>query len=167
MQPVMTMRTATILALLALATGGCVAAATPTPVASAPAGSPAPDPTPSEATEPPDPTAEHVVPVPGQQAVLPVPIVELTAQINGRSVAVIAHWASGVEPCFVLDSVAVTPIRDGFAVGLFEGTSRPGVACEAIAVSKSTRIEVGELEPGTYRVRDATGSGTAIEFVVR
>jgi hypothetical protein len=148
---------------LAFVVAACGAGASPVPSAS---------PTPPVVIAPPDPPpggddgSELVVPVPGQKNVLPVPIDELRAEVTGRRVVVVAHWTSGVAPCFVLDSVLVNEQEGTYEIGLREGTADPDAACIMIAQLKSTRIDLGELEPGTYTIQDMTGAAPAIEVVV-
>jgi hypothetical protein len=71
-----------------------------------------------------------------------------------------------VEPCYVLDSVVVTPGDHAFAITLREGHGPGDVACIEIAVQKHTIVELGELDPGTYTITDATGGAAPIEVVV-
>ena len=52
-------------------------------------------------------TGPLTVPKPGQLDPRPVKIEELTADVIGRHVLVIATWTSGVEPCYVLDRIVV------------------------------------------------------------
>jgi hypothetical protein len=109
---------------------------------------------------------EPVVPKPGQLLVHPVPVTSIEARVSGRHVVLNARWWSGVEPCAVLDSVAVA--RDGGAITitLLEGTSDVDAACIAIAVEKVTVIDIGELEPGTYTIVADPGDALAVTITV-
>lgn len=90
----------------------------------------------------------------------------LSATVDGRRVHVTATWTSGVEPCYVLDTILVA--RDGstFAITLREGHGPEDVACIEIAQMKATRVDLGELEPGTYTILDGAGGAAPIEVVV-
>src|SRR5919205_2028785 len=70
-----------------------------------------------------------VFPKPGLKNVHPVTIEQLEARVAGRHVVLNARWWSGVEPCSVLDSVAVS--RDGasITVSVREGSSNLQIAC--------------------------------------
>ena len=116
---------------------------------------------------PPDIQPQFVVPRPGQLNLQPVAITKLGATVNGRSVKVQADWVSGVEPCYVLDSVVVGREGDVFTIGLFEGSGDLNAVCIEIAAYKATIIDLGDLEPGTYAVRAANGDARPIEVVVQ
>lgn len=79
---------------------------------------------------------------------------------------VTADWWSGVEPCTVLDSIAVR--RDGnlVSIELREGRGPEDIACIAIAELHRASVDLGALEPGTYTIRDAAGGAADIEVVV-
>lgn len=139
--------------------------------ASAPASSSlAPDPTPdaSVVTSPPpaDDGAKVVVPRPGQLDVHPVSAETLRATVDGRTVEVAVDWWTGVEPCTILDTIVVERGDGSFAITLHEGRGPGEMACIAIAELHRTFIDLGELEPGTYTISDATGGASAIEVVV-
>lgn len=92
-------------------------------------------------------------PVPGQLNPMPVSVWKLQPAVDGRHVTVLLSWWSGVAPCSVLDSVAVT--RDGSTITMtpFEGadpTAGGQLACPAIAMLRGTIVDLGELEPGTW-----------------
>ena len=107
-----------------------------------------------------------VVPRPGQLDVHPVPIDTLEALVEGRRVAVTANYTSGVEPCQILDTIVVDRGEGSFTITLNEGHGPEDVACIAIAEFKRTRVDLGELAPGTYTIRDGTGNAPPIEVVV-
>ncbi len=105
-----------------------------------------------------------VLPKPGQRNIHPVAIEQLSARVAGRHVVLNARWWSGVEPCNVLDSVAVK--RDGrtFTVSVREGTGAGNGVCIEIAMLKATPIDLGELDPGVYTI--VAGEGTAPPITV-
>jgi hypothetical protein len=111
-----------------------------------------------------------LVPKPGQLNVHDVGIDELTARVAGRHVVLNAHWASGVEPCNVFDSVAVTRDATKITVAIREGSSadvtQRGVACIEIAMLKVTAIDLGDLEPGAYTIAASEGTAPPIEVTV-
>lgn len=126
-------------------------------------------------TAPPGPTDDGgivppaggvVVPKPGQLDVHPIPAETLSARVDGRRVVVTVGWTSGVEPCSVLDTVVVERGEASFAITLREGHGPGDQVCIAIAEAKTTEIDLGELEPGTCTITDATGGAAPIEVVV-
>lgn len=109
--------------------------------------------------------AQAVVPVPGQLDVHPVAIDRFVAEVTGRHVAVTAFFTTGVEPCNVLDSVTVQPGEGTISITLLEGRGAGDVACRSIAVTKATVVDLGELEPGSYRITDS-GHAPTVDIVV-
>jgi hypothetical protein len=93
-----------------------------------------------------------VVPRPGTIDPHPVAVERVEPSIDGRHVTVKLTWTSGVEPCYVLDSVEVA--RDGNAIVLtvLEGSGQQDAICIEIAQTKSTIVDLGELEPGDYTI---------------
>jgi hypothetical protein len=93
-----------------------------------------------------------VIPNPPTLNVHDVAVTNLTAGLDGRRVFVRLAWWSGVEPCNVLDSVAMA--RDGTNIRLTvrEGAKDLDAACIEIAMLKATIVDLGELEPGTYTI---------------
>jgi hypothetical protein len=110
--------------------------------------------------------AAVVIAKPGQLNPRPLPAALLEASVDGRRVLVKATWWSGVEPCNVLDSVKVD--RSGFdiAITLIEGTSDPNAMCIEIAMQKSTIVDLGELEPGTYTITSPGGDAAPLTVTV-
>jgi hypothetical protein len=173
--------------LLATTLGACSAGAAPSPT---PAASTTPQPSPTAAPPTqvpggigsdgpntgigggggvnPDPgQANFVVPRPGTRDPHPVSIQSLQAQVDGRRVIVIATWTSGVEPCYQLDTAAVKRDANSFTVALTEGHGgAEDVACIEIAMEKSTRIDLGELEPGDYTVSAQDSPAEPITFTI-
>jgi hypothetical protein len=107
-----------------------------------------------------------VVPKPGQANVHPVLPEKLQASVNGTKVAVKVTWYSGVEPCSILDSVKVARSGTDIAISLFEGSGDPNAICIEIAMLKATIIDLGELEPGTYRIASPGSQAPPIEITI-
>jgi hypothetical protein len=154
----------------------CSAAAAPSasPPASSPPASAPPDGTvtspPSDGSAGTDPGGTAggnlVVPKPGQLEVHDVRADELAARVDGSTIVVTATWTSGVEPCNVLDQVAVTPGQGSFAITLREGHGPEDVACIAIAEIHKTEISIPNVQPGTYQISDGAGGAAPIEVTV-
>jgi hypothetical protein len=153
--------------MVGLVAGACSAGAAPTtPTPSLPPDAPvtsAPD---GGGVDPGPAQPSVVVAQPGQLDVRPVQITSLTPIVDGRNVTVQADWVSGIEPCYVLDHVDVSQDGTTFTVGLFEGSSEQDVACIEIAVYKTTLIDLGQLDPGSYIVQSADGSTAPASFTV-
>jgi hypothetical protein len=109
---------------------------------------------------------DFIVPKPGQLEPRPVRIDKLTAAVDGRHVVITAAWTSGVEPCYVLDTVIVARGDKSFAITLREGHGPEQVMCIEIAQMKQTRIDLGELDPGTYAITDSQGAAPPIQVIV-
>jgi hypothetical protein len=161
-------RATTGLLLLSLILAACGAAATP---------STSPDPDLPVATDPAPPGGGNgngapidgvkvVTPRPGQLDVHPVSAETLRADVDGRKVLVTIDWWSGVEPCTILDTIVVERGEGSFAITLREGRGPEDVACIAIAEQHRAFVDLGELEPGTYTISDATGGAPAITVTV-
>jgi hypothetical protein len=107
-----------------------------------------------------------VVPKPGQLDVKPIMAEEITAAVDGRHVVLTIAWTSGVEPCYVLDSIVVQQGDHAFGITLREGHGPEDVMCIQIAERHQTQVDLGELEPGTYTITDAQGGAAPIEVTV-
>jgi hypothetical protein len=107
-----------------------------------------------------------VIAKPGQLNPRPIPAATLEASVDGRRVLVKATWWSGVEPCYVLDSVKVDRAGFEIAITMIEGTSDPNAACIEIAMQKATIVDLGELEPGTYTITSPGGEAPPITVTV-
>ena len=108
-----------------------------------------------------------VVPKPGQLDVRAISAETLSATTTGRNVTLTIDYTSGVEPCYILDSIVVAVGDAGtFAITLREGHGPEDVACIEIAESKRTIVELGELAPGTYTISDTTGGAAPITVTV-
>lgn len=160
-----------LIVVVAACSAGGPAAPSVTPGPSAPAASPSPDPS-APATGAPgggtDPGVGGglIVPKPGQIDPKPVPMDGLTATVDGRHVVITAAWTSGVEPCYVLDTVLVDKDGLDYTITLREGHGPDDVACIEIAQLKATQIDLGDLEPGTYTFSDGAGGAAPIKVVV-
>jgi hypothetical protein len=111
-------------------------------------------------------SATFVTPKPGQQEIHPVAMDALSAAVDGRHVVLTATWTSGVEPCNALDSIVVARGDGAFTITLREGHGPRDIACIEIAVLKGTKIDLGDLEPGTYLISDGGGSTVSTQVVV-
>jgi hypothetical protein len=107
-----------------------------------------------------------VQPVPGRLNPHPVAPVKLEPSLQGRHLLVKVSWYGGVEPCSVLDSVKVT--RSGSEIGIvpFEGASEVGVACIDIALLKATIVDLGEPDPGTWRISSPGSDAPPVEVTI-
>ena len=115
----------------------------------------------------PDPGGRIVVPQPGQVNVRTIPAELLSATVEGRRVVVSITFTSGVEPCYVLDSIVVQRGDQSFAMTLREGSAPPGdTVCIEIAETKRALVDLGELEPGSYATSDTEGGADPIEVTV-
>ena len=160
-------RAATVLLILGLLLAACAGGGAndaTQPIATEPGAPIATDEVPIG--DPPPAGGELTLPKPGQLDPRDVPAELLEAAVAGRAVTLRITYTSGVEPCYVLDSVLVTPGDHTFAITIREGHGPADVACIEIAVQKHTIVELGALEPGTYTITDAAGGAAPIEVVV-
>lgn len=171
-----------VLALLVVAgIAACGSAAAPpataVPSSSPPSLAPGQDPDGSVGTDVPapsedpaliDPLVRIVVPKPGQLDVRAIPAQSLSAVAAGRRVTLTIDYTSGVEPCYVLDSIVVAVGADAktFAITLREGHGPQDVVCIEIAESKRTIVDLGDQAPGTYAISDTTGGAAPITVTV-
>ena len=109
---------------------------------------------------------ELTIPQPGQLDVHPIAADSLEAEVNGRAVTVRITFISGVEPCSVLDTIVVDRGQMAFAITLLEGHAPGNNICIEIAKVKHALVDLGELEPGTYTISDASGGAAPIQVVV-
>jgi hypothetical protein len=107
-----------------------------------------------------------VVAKPGQLDVHDVQADELAARVDGSTIILSITWTSGVEPCNVLDQVAVAKGAGSYAITLREGHGPEEVVCIAIAETHKTEISIPTDGPGTYRITDSTGGAAPIEVTV-
>jgi len=108
----------------------------------------------------------NVLPRPGQRNVHPVSVEAIEVRVNGDRIAARLTWTSGVEPCYVLESVLVA--RDGNAITLTvrEGSGPEDVVCIEIAQQKSTIVDLGSFAPGTYTIGASHGDAAPVEVTV-
>jgi hypothetical protein len=107
-----------------------------------------------------------VLPKPGQLDVHPIAADGFIAQANGHHVVLTIAYTSGVEPCSILDTIAVERGPGSFAITLREGHGPGNQICIMIARLMKTQVDLGDLDPGTYTISDATGGAAAIQVVV-
>ncbi|MBA2719360.1 MAG: hypothetical protein H0U52_09000 [Chloroflexi bacterium] len=110
--------------------------------------------------------AQLVVPKPGQANLHPVAPTLIQASVDGRRVLVKVTYYSGVEPCSILDSVKVERSGTDIAISLVDGSGPGDIVCIEIAVLKATIVDLGELEPGTYRIAAPGGEAPPIEITI-
>ncbi len=110
--------------------------------------------------------ADLVIPRPGQHDPHPVSPTKLEASVDGRHVLVKVTWYGGVEPCSILDSVKVERAGTDIAITPFEGSGGGDVMCIEIAVLKATIVDLGDLEPGAYRISAPNSEAPAVEITV-
>lgn len=106
-----------------------------------------------------------IVPKPGRLEPHPVGATKIESRVNGHRVALRLTWYSGVEPCSVLDSVGVARTGNDIVLTIREGADKLGVACIELAMLKATIVDLGELEPGSYKI-SAGGDAPTIQVVV-
>ena len=115
-----------------------------------------------------DPLGRVVVPKPGQLDVRAIPAQALSAKVAGRQITLTIDYTSGVEPCYVLDSIVVAVGADPktFAITLREGHGPGDAVCIEIAESKRAIVDLGDQAPGTYTISDSTGGAAPISVTV-
>jgi hypothetical protein len=107
-----------------------------------------------------------VRPQPGRANPHPVVAIAVQASVDGRHVLVKLTWYGGVEPCSVLDSVRVERSGTDIALSPVEGSSDPNAVCIEIALLKATIVDLGELEPGTYRILSPGSDAPPVEITI-
>ncbi|TFG69174.1 MAG: hypothetical protein E4H24_01500 [Thermomicrobiales bacterium] len=107
-----------------------------------------------------------VVPKPGQLDVQSISAQSFSATIDGRHVVITVDYTSGVEPCYVLDSIAVSRTPGSIEITLLEGHGPGNGVCREIAEYKRTLVDLGDLESGTYQISDSTGGANPISVTV-
>lgn len=171
--------------ILSLALAGCASSAAPSATPSSPPTQPPPTAVPGGGSDGPSSAEPGVIggggggiaPAPGQPRIVqpkpgttvdpnPVSIETLEAQIDGRGVVILATWTSGVEPCYTLDTVTVDQAGNEFTISMTEGSADADAMCIEIAEQHATGVDLGELEPGDYRVVAKDGTAEPIEFTV-
>jgi len=162
-------------AVLAGCAAGSAASPSATPlVPASPAASlPSAVPSPSEDTSPSSepsggglPPPRVVTPKPGQLDVHPIAAEQLAATVTGRNVVVEITYASGVEPCYVLDSIVVERGDHAFTITLRQGHGPGDAVCIQLAEIVRSFVDLGELQPGTYTIRDSQNGGQPISVTI-
>jgi hypothetical protein len=110
--------------------------------------------------------AQLVRPQPGRMDPHPVVATALQASVDGRRVLVKVSWYGGVEPCSVLDSVRVERSGRDIAITPIEGSSDRTAVCPEIALLKATIVDLGDLEPGTWRISSPGSDAPPIELTI-
>lgn len=119
--------------------GGGGGAVTPVPVQSGRPSIPAPSPI-------------VVAPVAGLYNVRDIRATAVTLAASGGHLTASVFWWSGPAPCSVLAEVAVDRASDGIHLTVREGAQQLGVACPALAVYKTTTVDLGPATPGSTTV---------------
>ncbi|MFL5727185.1 MAG: hypothetical protein ACJ77F_12690 [Chloroflexota bacterium] len=96
--------------------------------------------------------ATLLIPHPGTVNPRPVAVEQIAVNVEGHHVTAKLRWTSGVEPCYVLDSVVVSRDANDFEVTVVEGSGDPNQMCIEIAQTKATIVDLGDVEPGTYTI---------------
>jgi glucose/arabinose dehydrogenase len=107
-----------------------------------------------------------VTPKPGQLGVHPIAAERLAATVTGRKVVVEVTYASGVEPCYILDAVDVRRVDRTFAITLRQGHGPENGVCIQLAEIVRTFADLGELAPGTYTITDTQKGAPPISVTV-
>ncbi len=113
-----------------------------------------------------EPTGTLVKPRPGQIGVHAISASSLSAAVDGHRLVVTINFWSGVEPCSILDSIQVQRGAGSYAITLREGRGPEEVVCDMLAVAKRAIVDLGDLEPGSYTISDATGGASAITVTI-
>lgn len=165
---------------IAACSGGGGSTGSPSPTPSSPVLSAAPSAAPVASTSP-DPGGSTgnlpsgdpgvgepriVTPKPGQLDVHPIAADRFAATVDGRKVVVEIRYASGVEPCYVLDSILVQKGDHSFAITLRQGHAPGDAVCIQIAEIVRSFVDLGELDPGTYTITDTQNGATPITVAV-
>ena len=108
-----------------------------------------------------DDGAAIVQPQPGQLDPKPVFVSGLIVKADGRHVTVRVSWSSGVEPCYVFDSVKVATDAHTITLTVLEGHGPGDNVCIEIAQLKATVVDLGELEAGTWVIQAQPGDAPA------
>jgi hypothetical protein len=96
--------------------------------------------------------ATRVMPRPGPGSDRIAPVKLRVRSVGGRAFADVFWWG-GIEPCTVLRPVDV--LRQGHAIHLTltaGSDAGDGTACIELARYTTTRVDLGSLRTGTYRV---------------
>jgi hypothetical protein len=162
-----------IVVVVAACAGGTATSAPPSGTGSEPPDAPVTAPPSDPSVAPSDPSGEPPIgakpvrPKPGQAVnVHAVAADGLAARVDGNTIVVRATWTSGVEPCTILDSIAVDRGEGTYTVTLREGNSPQEIACIAIAEQHVTEFEIPDVAAGTWRIVDSGGMAPPVEVTV-
>ena len=110
--------------------------------------------------------AKIVQAIPGRANPHPVAPIKLEASVAGRHVLVKITWYGGVDPCSVLDSVKVVRTGMEITVTPVEGSSDPNAMCIELAVLKATIVDLGDLEPGSWRISSPDSAAPPVVITI-
>jgi hypothetical protein len=110
--------------------------------------------------------AKLVIALPGRLNPHPVGVSLLEPSVNGHHVIVKITWYSGVAPCSVLDSVKVDRAANEIALTIIEGSSDQSAICIEIAEQKATIVDLGDFQPGEYKIFSPVGDAPPITITV-
>jgi hypothetical protein len=115
--------------------------------------------------EPPAPGgATLVTPVPGDSRGFPVLPVRLRVWNgdDGHAWARVTWWG-GIPDCYALRPVRIARHGTTIRLSLLEASAVPAdTVCIDIAMEKAVKVDLGELEPGSYTVRAGTLKRTLV-----
>ncbi len=107
-----------------------------------------------------------VMPKPGRLNRHPVAPIRLEAAVDGRHLLVKVSWYGGVAPCSVLDSVGIAERGTTISLTVFEGADAADAICPEIAMLKATIVDLGDLEPGIWRIAATDGELPPIQVTI-
>jgi len=113
----------------------------------------------------PAPSPTDVMPVANLKAVHDVRAGDLKVTTQDGHLMATILWWSGPPPCSALAEVKVAQTGTTFALSVREGALQLGVACPALAMSKRTTVDLGQVAPGTYTV-SATGVDATVTIII-
>jgi hypothetical protein len=114
-----------------------------------------------------DDGATIVLPQPSQLDPKPVNVNGLLVNVDGRHVTARISWYSGVEPCYVLDSVKTSQDGKTITITALEGHGPGDGVCIELAMLKATVVDLGDLEPGTYVIQAQPGDAAPVTIEVK
>jgi hypothetical protein len=100
----------------------------------------------------PAPSPTEVVPISGLHNVHDVNATKVEARMSGNHIIATLFWWSGPSPCSDLSEVKVDRTGPAFTLTVREGARNLGIACPAIAMYKTTTVDLGAVAPGAYTV---------------
>jgi hypothetical protein len=100
----------------------------------------------------PAPSPIEVQPIGGLPNAHDVKATSVEAAMSGSHIIATLFWWSGPSPCTELSEVKVDNVGAAFTLTVREGSRNLGIACPALAVYKTTRVDLGPVMPGAYTV---------------